>query len=93
MGYQASCIFLTNNFRQSVTGGVNYLCTKDKQYKSQFLFYAGDILVYSFGFISCYLCIKLTGLRSVAFVWLPLIFISVLIYKDKNVSSVGIQEK
>ena len=93
MGYQASCIFVTNNFRQSVTGGVNYLCTKDKKYISQFLFYAGDIAVYFIGFISCYLCIKLAGLRSVAFILLPLVFMSVMIYKEKNINTVGIREK
>lgn len=87
MGYQASCIFVTNNFRQLVTGGVNYLCTKDKKYISQFLFYAGDICVFFLGFASCYISINLAGVRSVAIILLVLLFMLMLILKEKKMKS------
>ena len=84
LGYQASCIFVTNNFRQSVVGGVNYLCTRDKEYITQFLFYAGDICVFILGFIICYICISLAGLRSAAIILLVLILMIVLVFKEKK---------
>lgn len=84
MGYQAACIFVTNNFRQSVLGGVNYLCTKDKKYISQFLFYAGDICIFFLGFVVCYINIKLMGMRSVAIILLVLLFMISLILKEKK---------
>lgn len=84
MGYQAACIFITNNFRQSVLGGVNYLCTKDKKYISQFLFYAGDICIFFLGFVACCISIKLAGVRSIAIILLVLLFMISLILKEKK---------
>lgn len=87
MGYQASCIFVTNNFRQMVVGGVSYLCTKDRKYITQFLFYAGDIFIFFTGFVICYISIKSMGVRSAAVVLPMLILMLVLIFKDRKAKS------
>jgi len=84
IGYQAACIFLTNNFRQTVLGGVNYLCTKEKQYISQFLFYAGDIFFFFLGFVVCYVGIKFAGFRSVAILLPVTVLMFGLILNEKK---------
>lgn len=84
MGYQASCIFVTNDFRQMVLGGVNYLCDKDKKHIYQFFFYAGTICNFFLGFVVSYISIKIWGVRSAAIVLLVLGFMIALIIKEKS---------
>ena len=86
MGYQASCIFVTNDFRQMVLGGVNYLCDKDEKYRIQFLFYAGTICSFFSGFIVSCAGIKLWGVRSAAIILAVLIFMTALVIKEKSLN-------
>lgn len=86
MGFVASCIFVTNDFRQMVLGGVNYLCEKDKKYRIQFLFFAGTICNFFLGFVVSCISLKLWGVRSAAIVLVVLLFMVALIIKEKSLN-------
>lgn len=84
MGYSASCIFVTNDFRQMVLGGVNYLCDKDKKHGVQFLFFAGTICNFFLGFVVSCTSLKLWGVRSAGVALPVLMFMTLLIFKEKT---------
>ncbi len=86
IGYQASCIFVTNDFRQMVLGAVHYLCDKDKKYIYQFLFYAGTICNFFLGFVVSCTSMKLWGARSAAIVLVVLVFMVALIFKERSLT-------
>ncbi len=85
LGHQAACIFVTNNFRQALVNGINYLCSKDKQYISGFWFYFGDICSFLSGFSVCYTGVKFVGLRFVASIVFVSLFMIILIVNEKKV--------
>ena len=90
LGYQAACIFVTNNFRQALVNGINYLCSKDKKYISGFWFYLGDLCFFLSGFSVCYIGVKLAGLSFVASIVLVSVFMIVLIVRDRKIQNTEI---
>lgn len=84
LGHQAACIFVTNNFRQALVNGINYLCSREKKYISGFWFYAGDIIFFLSGFSVCYVGVKFAGFGFVASIVLVSVFMIILIAGDKR---------
>ena len=89
LGHQAACIFVTNNFRQTLVNGINYMCTKDKKYISGFWFYLGDIFFFLSGFSICYIGVKIAGLRFIASIVLVSLFMIMLIIKEKKIQNMS----
>ena len=84
-GYQGTSIFLTNNFRQTVMGLTSYLCTKENHYKVQFKFYFLTILCYFIGCYLTYITVKYIGYRGILFTIIPLVIMSIIIFKENKV--------
>lgn len=93
MGYVSTCIFSTNNFRMTVEGGVNYLCTKDKKYIKQFAFYLGTLVMFFVGIILCYICVRTMGFRSIALVIVPAVFMHIMLMIEKKTEIKEITEE
>ena len=93
LGYQAACIFVTNNFRQAIVNGINYLCTKEKKYISGFWFYAGDICSFLSGFTVCYIGVKYVGFCFVSFLIFVALFMILLIIKERESKNMPISHE
>lgn len=83
-GYASACVFLTNNFRQTIMGFTNYICTKEKKYLDHCKFYLFTILSYALGCSMSYYLMRFFGYRAIVFAIIPLILIFFIIRKDKK---------
>lgn len=83
-GYIATSIFLTNNFRESITGLTNYICTREKAYLMHFLFYFTTILSYAIGCVVAYYVTMFLGFRAIIYVIAPIILMFIFIIAEKR---------
>ena len=83
-GYNCSCIFLTNNFRQMVTGAVEYVCDKNQQGKRRFLFFAGTLVFYFVGIACSFVCVNSGSSTAVLWLLVPVAVTRIMIYFDKK---------
>lgn len=81
-GYLATSIFLTNNFRQTVIGATNYICTREREHLKNFLFHFGVVICYFLGCGVSYVCVSLCGFHSITFVLIPLIAIYIILGQE-----------
>lgn len=72
LGYTSSCIFSTNNFRQSVAALTEYLCTGERESGRKARFFGGSLLSYHLGVAAALTAVRLWQLRGVWFCLLPL---------------------
>lgn len=85
-GYLSSCIFSTNNLRQTVASFTNYICTKEENSLDKARFFAGSLFFYHIGVATSFFCNILLKFHSIAFGIIPLIFVLFEIYIESNIS-------
>lgn len=92
-GYNASCIFSTNNCRQIANALTEYSITHEKKLLKKAWFFGGTVLCFHFGVAFSWLTHSFLGIRSVWLCAIPLAISTVLIYweaqleKESSLSS------
>lgn len=86
-GYEATGVFMTNNFRQMVIGGVRYLCDRERQDLRHFWFYFGCLASYFGGCAAGFLLIRNLGFRAIVFVVVPSMLMHFLVIRMKRRAS------
>ncbi len=81
-GFSSANIFLTNNFRQTVVGVTNFLCTKDSKHLKQFAFYFSVIISYLLGCGISFLLVNIGGFRTILFLLIPLFSVFLCLKKE-----------
>ena len=81
-GYSSSCIFSTNNFRQTVCSFVDYIYTKSPSSLVKARFFAGSLIFYHIGVAASFFGDMVLGIHSVTFAIIPLIAAFFEIYAD-----------
>lgn len=79
-GYNASCIFSTNNCRQIANALTEYSITHEKKLLKKAWFFSGTVLCFHLGVAFSWLTHYFIGIRSVWLCVIPLAVSAVLIY-------------
>ena len=86
-GFEATGVFMTNNFRQMVIGGVQYLCDRKQQDLRHFWFYFGCLASYFAGCGLAFALIRVYGFHTIVFVVIPAMVMHALVIKMKRGTS------
>lgn len=84
-GYNASCIFSTNNCRQIANALTEYSITHEKKLLKKAWFFGGTVLCFHLGVAFSWLTHSLIGIRSVWLCAIPLAISTALIYWEAQV--------
>ncbi|MBQ1264623.1 MAG: DUF1275 domain-containing protein [Oscillospiraceae bacterium] len=83
-GFDSTGIFMTNNFRQMVIGGVEYLCGRERQSLHKFWFYFGCLASYFAGCAVSFLLIRAYGFRTIVFAAIPAAVMHIMVIRLKK---------
>ena len=83
-GYNASCIFSTNNCRQIANALTEYSITHEKKQLKKAWFFSGTVLCFHLGVAFSWLTHYFIGIRSVWLCAVPLAVSAVLIYWEAH---------
>lgn len=72
LGYASSCIFSTNNLRQTTMALTEYFCTRQREPARKALFFGGSLLFYHLGVAAAFLTVHFWQLRASWFCLIPL---------------------
>lgn len=72
LGFASASVFSSNNFRQFIDSGTDYLCTKKKEAGNKFLFFGGSLLFYHIGVIASVAGVLLFGKVAIVIAFAPI---------------------
>ncbi len=82
-GRNAASVFMTNNFRQTIIGTTNYICTKEKEHLKYASFHGSIVAFYILGCGLTYFLTRFFGFHAIIYVLVPLFLIFILLGKEK----------